>query len=116
MPEIYLTRRAAANLLEMEAHSLQNWGTDRTRKYMDDVHKALRDIAHNPQWGQVRWRRSRPFLMAPTQTHFAIYRPLGENIVVATLLHKGRDIEAIIRKLRPQLEAEIARIEKEAQP
>ncbi len=112
MPKFYLTRKANIDLFAIESYSIQQWGEQRAKQYMEDMYVAFKNIAQNPETGQVRFHRSMPFLMAPTEQHFTIYRPFKKNVIIATVLHGRRNIEAIIRDMAPALEAEINEIEK----
>jgi len=112
MSKFYLTRRANTELFAIESSSTLQWGEERAVQYMDDIYGAFKRISQNPETDQVRFHRSMPFLMAPAEQHFAIYKVFKKGIIIATVLHGRRNIEAIIRDMAPALEAEINEIEK----
>ncbi len=64
-------------------------------------------MADNPEQGKQRRYRSFPYFMSPAGKHFAVYEPLEENIVIATVLHSKRDIETLVKKLGHELAEEI---------
>jgi plasmid stabilization system protein ParE len=112
MSKFYLTRRANTELFAIESYSIEQWGEKRAAQYMGDIYGALKRISQIPEIGQVHFHSSMPFLMAPAEQHFAIYKAFKKGILIATILHGRRNIEAIIRDMAPALEAEINEIEK----
>ncbi|VFM96216.1 MAG: hypothetical protein BECKG1743F_GA0114225_101368 [Candidatus Kentron sp. G] len=80
---------------------------------MADLYRAFGRMSEEPQIGELRLHRSFPFLMAPAKQHFAVYKPLKQGIIIATVLHGRRNIESILRNIGPSLAAEIAKIEKQ---
>jgi len=110
MANFFLTHRAMHDLLEIESWSTEVFGVLRTRKYMKDLYKSFNKIAENPSIGHLRQRRSLPFLMAPTGQHFAIYQSVKGTIIIVTILHGRRDIEAIIDRLAPVLAKEMTHL------
>ena len=111
MAEFFLTHRALRDLLEIEAYSLEAFGAPRAGRYMDDLYQTFTDIAENPDRGRLRRHRSLPFLMAPAQQHFAVYQSVLDGIVIVTVLHGRRDIEAIMDRLAPALAEELAHLQ-----
>jgi len=105
--DFYITNRARLHLLEIEERSANDWGKARTKRYMSDLLAAFRKIAEEPKTGNVRKHRSEPFLMAPAEQHYAIYAETEKGVVIAAVLHKRRDIEAIIKDIAPVLAREI---------
>nr|VFJ91718.1 MAG: toxin ParE1/3/4 [Candidatus Kentron sp. LFY]VFJ94234.1 MAG: toxin ParE1/3/4 [Candidatus Kentron sp. LFY] len=107
MADFYITNRARFHMLEIEERSTSDWGETRTKRYMSDLLAAFQKIADDPKVGNVRKHRLEPFLMAPAEQHYAIYAETEKGIVIAAVLHKRRDIEAIIRDIGPTLDREI---------
>ncbi len=111
-PAYFLTRRAASDLRNIHRYSIDQWGDKRADKYVNDIIKTLQKTSKNPEHGGLRQYRSLPFLMVLAEQHFVIYRAFEKGIIVATVLHGRRNIEAIIRDMAPALESEINDIEK----
>ena len=107
MAAFFLTRRASIDLLEIEARSLEKWSLEQTEEYMDELYVSFNKIAINPDMGRLRQERSFPFYMAPVQQHLAIYKPTDNGIIIATVLHKRRNIEAIVKRMAHTLADEI---------
>ena len=108
--KFFLTRRSYRNLLEIERYSIAKWGEDRTARYMARIYQGFEQIAANPEVGRLRARRSMPFLMAPVGAHYAIYKIADRGVIIATVLHNRRDIEAITGSLASRLHKEIRQV------
>lgn len=106
----HLTRRAALDLRDIHRRSCQEWGDDTGDRYIADLYAAIAKAAKNPDIGLLRQRRSTPFMMIPARKHFVIYDRIPEGIVVLTLLHQVRDIEALIADLTPAFMQEVNRL------
>ena len=111
MSKFFLTRRANIDLLEIEEYSLRKWGEEQTDIYMDDLYQKFAEIAKRPEVGRLRYDRSFPFYMAPAREHFVIYKPMDKEIIIATVLHGRRNMEAIVRNMSVTLSREILDIE-----
>lgn len=109
---LFLTRTAAQNLRDIHARSQQTWGEAVADRYVDDIYAAMREAAGNPELGRLRQHRSVPFRMIPARQHFVIYDTLAQGIVVLTIQHQVRNIEALIARLTPAFLAEIDRLKK----
>ena len=111
MAKYFLTERAAIHLRDIYAYSVDTWSDALADAYMAKLIKRLQQIAQAPDRGIQRQHRSSPFLMAPTEKHFAVYKQVEQGIIVAAMLHGTRDIENIIARITPALTEEICKIE-----
>jgi len=107
MAVFYLTRRAHLDLVDIEEFSIEKWGGSQTELYMAELYEAFGHIAENPGVGRIRLERSFPFYMAPAGRHFAVYKVIEKGIIIATILHGKRNIEAIISSMAYKLTKEI---------
>lgn len=110
----FLTRRAALDLRSIHAHSRREWGEDVAGHYLADLYAAMRRAAVDPRAGHLRRYRSAPFLMIPAQRHFVVYDTIPQGIVVLTVQHQVRDLEALIAALSPTFHAEVERLQQKA--
>jgi plasmid stabilization system protein ParE len=108
----FLTRRAAIDLRSIHTHSPREWGTDVADRYIADLYAVMKKTASSPQAGRLRQQRSAPFLMVAAQRHFVIYDIIAQGIVILTIQHQVRDIEALIADLTPAFLAEVNRLKK----
>ncbi len=111
MANYFLTERAANHLKEIYEYSLENWGEEIATRYMGQVIKRLQKLAANPEEGRNRRKRSTPYLMAPVEKHFAIYKAVDEGIIVVAVLPGMRNIEGIMERIGDALAKEIREIE-----
>lgn len=111
MAGYYLTRRAYLDLLDIEEFSIEKWGDSQTELYMASLYEAFGQMASNPDIGKTRLNRAFPFYMAPAGRHFAVYKVVENGVIIATVLHAKRNIEAIISSMAYKLTKEIEEIE-----
>ena len=111
MSGFFLTRRANIDLLEIEDYSFRKWGEDQTEIYMNDLYKQFSEMAKKPALGKLKYDRSFPFCMVRAREHYAIYKPIDDGIIIATVLHGRRNIETIVRNMGLTLAKEILDIE-----
>ncbi|WP_341224821.1 type II toxin-antitoxin system RelE/ParE family toxin [uncultured Arcticibacterium sp.] len=95
------------DLLAIEEYSIQKWGEGQTDNYLSELYEAFGKIAQNPESRTIRKGRSFPFYMASVGKHFAIYKTGKNGIIITTILHGRRNIEAIINALSHALTREI---------
>lgn len=97
-PAFRLTRRAAMDLRAIHAWSQEQWGATTAQRYLDDLYRVMRRIAERPEDGELRRHRSAPFLMVPARRHIIVFDRVPTGVIVLTVLHQRRDIEAIIAR------------------
>jgi len=107
VPSVHLTRRAAHDLRDIHARSVEAWGEARAHAYLTELYAVFAKVAAKPDLGHLRARRAAPFLMVPAGRHFVVYDCLDDRMVILTVLHQARDIERIIGDLAPGFLAEI---------
>lgn len=107
----FLTRRAAFDLRSIYTHSRREWSEDVADRYIAGLYAAMQSAASNPGVGRLRQYRSAPFLMVSAQRHFVI---IPQGIVVLTLQHQWRDIEALIAQLTPAFLHEVEKLKRKA--
>jgi hypothetical protein len=57
----------------------------------------------------LRAHRVAPFLMARAgRRHLAIYEPFDRGVLIARIVHDGRDIEAIVARAATAMAGEVA--------
>ena len=115
-PKFFLTRRALNDLKEIYEYSLEQWGEITADTYISRLYDEMRKVANSPETGRIRQDRSYPYLMAPIEKHYAIYKKISGGIIIATILHNMRDIESIMRSITPALTDQVTEIEKRIKP
>ena len=106
--KLLLTERAISVLLEIEAYSVEQWGTRTATKSLKEFESSLRLIRESP--GILR-----PFDGLPEELqfyrvnkHLLICDVSPTSIVLLTVIHGSMDIPNRIAELVPQLSAEVA--------
>lgn len=115
MADFYLTRRAALDLKEIYAYSVEKWGKPIAEQYLQKLYAGLQKAADHPESGQGRKNRSAPFLIIPAEKHFVVYEPFKDGVIIITVLHQVRDIEGIIGNLAPDFLREIKALQRKIQ-
>lgn len=105
-----LSRRALADLRHIFNHSTERWGEARANLYIQVLYETFGKIAAAPDLGLKRQKRASPFLMIEAQQHFIIYDVTPDAVLILTIQHQRRDIEALIKAMRPDLLHEITRL------
>jgi len=90
-----LTRRALFDLQDIYEYSLENWGERRALDYIDVLYKAFEQTAVTSHASRLS-ARSAPFLMAQAGSHLIIYDMVPEGLIVLTIVHQMRNLEAVI--------------------
>jgi len=82
-------------------------GAAKARNYIQGFYSAFEKIAAKPGLGEHRRERAEPFVMVNVQSHFVIYHAFPDQVLILTIQHQSRDIEALIGVMRADLLAEI---------
>ena len=113
MADFFITRRAALDLRDIYSRSVKKWGESVADEYLEAVYRVFAQLANSPELGNLRRKRSSPFLMYPARKHFVIYDTFPKGIIFLTLLHQMRKIESIIENLGPSFISEISFLKKQ---
>lgn len=103
-----LSRRALADLRDILVYSGNQWGNAQAETYITELYACFQKIAEAPDLGLKRQTRVQPFRMVAAQKHFIIYDVMRDTVVILTIQHQKRDIEALIKAIRPELLKAIA--------
>ena len=103
-----LSRRALADLRDILIYSGNQWGNAQAETYITELYACFQKIAEAPDLGLKRQTRVRLFRMIAAQKHFIIYDVTPDIIVILTIQHQKRDIQALIKAMRPELLKAIA--------
>lgn len=88
MAVFHFSRRAEADLLEIGAYTLENWGADQTIRYIDQLETCCRRLADNPGLGRS-CDEIRPDLRRMEHgKHVIFYRQYQGGILVSRILHQ----------------------------
>lgn len=108
MTAVLLTRRAALDIEEIGAYSLEQWGEKVADAYLQSVEDALDLLRRNP--ALLKPKRGMPdsLLFYRVQRHFLVCALKGDTVCVLTVKHGDMDLPNRIAELEPQLSQEAA--------
>lgn len=107
-----ISARAAADLADIYAYSLENWGEARADRYLEAIYAGFAKIIALPA-DNARQARAFPFRLAAAEQHFIIYDHLPDGIYILTVQHQARDIESLINAFSADFLGEIAAIRRD---
>ena len=88
MGTFHFSRRAEADLLEIGAYTLQNWGADQTVRYIDQLEMCCQRLADNPGLGRAYYEAQPGLRRMEQGKHVIFYRPHEGGILVLRILHQ----------------------------
>jgi toxin ParE1/3/4 len=103
---VELTRRALADLLEIERYSVKQWGRKTADKYLDDISAALDRLRENPEILRLEPDFAPGLFFYGVKKHFLVCDFREETVIVLTVIHTSMDIPARLLELEPRLVAE----------
>ena len=104
-----LMAEALANLQDIERHSIQSWGKERTDRYLTELYGTFAKLAKEPDRDQSRYARSAPFRMVAAQQHFIVFDVINDDVIVITLLHQSGHVEKRLATQSKRFKAEFSR-------
>jgi toxin ParE1/3/4 len=81
---------ARAELEALRLHSIETWGADVARRYLEDIRDAARLVAGQPE--RARPLRG-PYRILRARSHYLIVHVEGDRLTIARVLHSRMDIE-----------------------
>jgi len=107
-----LSRRALVDLRDILLYSGNLWGNAQAETYVAALYTCFQKIAEAPDLGLKRRTRIQPFRMIAAQKHFIIYDVTPDAVVILTIQNQKRDIETLIKAMRPELLKTITEMQK----
>jgi toxin ParE1/3/4 len=104
---VFLTDRAIADLLEIKAYSINEWGEKVAAVYIATFEKALKLIELNPGILLPNPDLSDAMLFYRVEKHLMACVAIDRGICVLTVIHASRDLVTLIPELAPSLKAEL---------
>jgi toxin ParE1/3/4 len=90
------SKLARRELEALRRYSIENWGADVARRYLEDIRDAARLVAAQPE--RARPLRG-PFRILRVRSHYLIVHVEADRLTIARVLHSRMDIE---RHLPPE--------------
>jgi toxin ParE1/3/4 len=105
---VHLTERALADLREIEAHSVQQWGRPVADRYLDDLQAGLNRIRQNPEILRLDQEFSESLYFYRVAKHLLVCDLYESHVIVLAVIHTSMDIPVRLRELEPLLAEEVA--------
>lgn len=86
-----LSRQAAADLDAIADYTVDRWGTDQAKVYLDALQARLTQLAYQPLLGRRRDELASGLLCFPFESHVVFYCATKFGIAVVRILHKRQD-------------------------
>jgi len=88
-----LSPLAEADIREISATTITNWGSTQARAYLESLDKTMLTLAKNPELGRERsevYAGARSF---PSGKHVIFYRANAQGVIeIARVLHQRMDL------------------------
>jgi toxin ParE1/3/4 len=104
-----LSRRAVLDIAEIEAYSIDKWGSKVAEEYLQRIEDALNRLRQQPTLLKSKPNVSTSLCLYRVQQHFLVCAVFEKSLFVLTVKHGALDLTDHISDLEPQLiqEAEI---------
>jgi toxin ParE1/3/4 len=101
--KVELTRRAAADLREIEAYSVTEWDRRTADKYLDDVAAALDRIRDEPEILKLEPDFAPGLYFYRVRKHLLACDYREGLVIVLAVLHSSMDLRTRLQEIAPQL-------------
>ena len=86
-----LTPRAADDLDGIYEYTIVNFGLERARGYLNDLHRRINDPAENPALGRGAGQLAPGLRRNPYRSHVVFYLPENRGGLIVRVLHERMD-------------------------
>ena len=96
MAEVIIRAEARADLLDIYAQGIQQFGTDVASAYMDGIDQTFARLADHPEIGPVYPGLKPPVRFLTHRNHHILYDYDGSTVRIARILHHAMDVRGRI--------------------
>lgn len=82
-----LTEDAQADLVGIRQYTLENWGANQSKKYLEDITQKLLLLSENPSLGKLRVDVAADVYSFLHESHIMYYIVAQEQLVLFAVLH-----------------------------
>ena len=86
-----LTPKAADDLDAIYEYTIVNFGLDRARGYLNDLHQRFEDLAARPALGRGADRLAPRLRRYPYRSHVVFYLRESRGVLIVRVLHESMD-------------------------
>lgn len=91
MKKYLLSREAQSSLRNIKAYSNKKFGSQKTKTYLQSIHKKMKALAVNPFSGTARDDLKDEYYSAFVGSHTIYYRVISSHIEVIDVLHQSME-------------------------
>ena len=88
------TREATKDLIEIRDHSIEVWGRDQAKTYLNRIRAAVDRICSEPIVRQRCGDELPGYFRLAIGSHIVFYREVGATVLVVRILHQRMDFES----------------------
>jgi toxin ParE1/3/4 len=89
---LVVTDAARGDLEDIARHGDQQWGTARTRRYMDAIRERFARLRHTPGLGAPRDDIRPGYRSIAAGRHVVFYRETQDHVEIVRVLHERMDL------------------------
>ncbi len=93
MPRFRLSSRAESDLSEIADFTIEAFGLDQARRYVDGLEACFQALAHKPSDGRAADELAPKLMRFRCQSHVVFYVPDVEGVFIVRVLHKSMDFQ-----------------------
>ena len=87
MLRIVVSPRAEADIVDIAAYTLENWGDRQMVRYVEGLHERFMRLAAEPYTGRRREELGRGYRSIVHGSHIVFYRLTVRDLVIVRVLH-----------------------------
>ena len=91
MATYILSPEAQKSLISIKTYSIKNFGTKRTKNYLQSIHKRMQSLAENPSLGIIREDLKVVYHSSFVGSHTIYYRVNPTHIDIIDVLHQSME-------------------------
>ena len=86
-----LTPKAVDDLDGIYEFTIMNFGLERARRYLNDLHQRFKDLAEHPALGRAVGQLAPGLRRYPYRSHVVFYMPENGDVLIVRVLHEAMD-------------------------
>ena len=109
--KVFLTERAIADLLDIEAYSTEKWGKATAERYVDAFDNFFALVEAQPGI-LLATPVIESLLTHSVEKHVVVCTKWNEDVLVLTIVHSSRELITHVDRLLPTLKSEVELLKK----
>lgn len=93
MPQIRFSRRAQADLKDINSYTIETWSQEQAMAYIDDLELTVNKLASTPKIGKPCDDLQQGLRLFPCQSHVIYFMEEEKGILVVRVLHDRMSAE-----------------------